>query len=79
MILGLSLSSSLQRGMLRNVLAVRGVTPQVIQHVLDDALYVRGLKGDLKDDVLQGYIESLEYSHGENKLITQLKMRVNLC
>lgn len=52
MILGRSLSSSLQRGMLRNILAVRGVTPQVIQHVLDDALYVRGLKGDLKEGVL---------------------------
>jgi hypothetical protein len=69
MILGLSLSSSLQRGMLRSILAERGVTPQVIQHILDDVLYVRGLKGELKGHIVQGYVESLEYSHGENKTL----------
>jgi hypothetical protein len=72
MILGLSLSSSLQRGMLRSLLAARGVKPQDIQHVLDDVLYVRSLKGNLKEHVIQGYIESLEYSHGEKKLTRQL-------
>jgi hypothetical protein len=65
MILGLSLSSSLQRGMLRNFLAERAVEPQVIQHILDDVLYVRGLQGDLKENVVEGYVESLAYSHGE--------------
>lgn len=68
MILGLSLSSSLQRGMLRSLLAARGVKPEVVQHVLDDVLYVRGLTGDLKEHVIQGYVESLEYSHGERNL-----------
>ncbi|KAE9374982.1 MFS general substrate transporter [Stipitochalara longipes BDJ] len=53
LILGLSLSSSLQRGMLRGFLAERGVKSQVIQHVLDDVLY----------HVVQGYVDSLEYSH----------------
>lgn len=67
MILGLSLSSSLQRGMLRSLLATRGVKPEIVQHVLDDVLYVRGLKGALKEHVIQGYVESLEYSHGERK------------
>jgi hypothetical protein len=66
MILGLSLSSSLQRGVLRSVLGKRGVEPRVIQHVLDDVLYVRRLKGDLKEDVVQSYVESLEYSHGRH-------------
>jgi hypothetical protein len=58
--------------MLRSLLAARGVKPKAIQHVLDDVLYVRGLKGDLKEHVVQGYVESLEYSHGEKKLIRQL-------
>jgi hypothetical protein len=58
--------------MLRSLLAARGVTPQVVQHVLDDVLYVRSLKGDLKEHVIQGYVESLEYSHGEKKLMRQL-------
>jgi hypothetical protein len=32
---------------------------------LDDVLYVRGLQGDLKENVVEGYVESLAYSHGE--------------
>jgi hypothetical protein len=79
MILGLSLSSILQRGMLRSLLAMRGVTPEIVQHVLDDVLYVRGLKGALKEHVIQGYVESLEYSHGERKLMGQLSVTVDLC
>ncbi|KAN0099173.1 efflux pump antibiotic resistance protein [Hyaloscypha variabilis] len=59
MILGLSLSSSLQRGMLRSFLAERAVEPQVIQHVLDNVLYIH-----LKEHVVGGYVESLAYSHG---------------
>ena len=65
MILGLSLSSSLQRSVLRDVLGKRGMKPEVIRNVLDDVLYVRRLKGDLKEDVIQSYVESLEYSHGK--------------
>lgn len=65
MILGLSLSSSLQRGVLRTVLGERGVKPKVIRHVLDDVLYVHRLKGDLKDAVIRSYVQSLEYSHGK--------------
>ncbi len=75
MILGLSLSSSLQRSMLRSLLAVRGVKPQVIQHVLDDVLYVRSLTGDLKEYVIEGYVESLEYSHGEKIFIGNFELR----
>lgn len=65
MILGLSLSSSLQRSVLRSVLNERGVEAQVVQSVLDDVLFVRGLQGELKELVVRGYVESLAYSHGE--------------
>ena len=65
LILGLSLSSSLQRSILRIVLGDRGVNPDIVRHVLDDVLYVRNLEGEIKQDVIQSYVESLEYSHGK--------------
>lgn len=65
MILGLSISSSLQRGELRVLLDERGVQPSVIQDVLKDVLYIRQLKGDLRVTVVGSYVDSLKYSHGE--------------
>jgi MFS family permease len=66
MILGLSVSSSIQRGELRSLLDQRGVKPHVVEDILKDVLYIRQLTGKLRDTVIGSYVDSLAYSHGKH-------------
>jgi hypothetical protein len=71
-VLGVSISSSVQKGMLKALLTERLRTPEgkrVIARVLSDVAYVGRLEGELRETVVESYVESLEYSHGTSFLM----------
>ncbi|KAF8867335.1 MFS general substrate transporter [Acephala macrosclerotiorum] len=64
-VLGVSISSSIQRGVLKILLQRRlpFTDGHNLKHILADVQYLRKLKDPIKGIVLLSYIQSLEYSH----------------
>ncbi|KAI9743874.1 MAG: hypothetical protein M1818_002608 [Claussenomyces sp. TS43310] len=66
MVLGVSISSSIQKFALKIMLEDRIQGPnagQIIENVLSEVSYIRHLRGSLRDLIIKAYVESLTYSH----------------
>lgn len=79
-VLGVSISSSIQRAVLQYMLQSRVLAEdtKIIPHILADVKYLRTLKGSLKNIVMGSYVESLEFSHGYSLISSFLAFLVAL-